>query len=324
MIVTASAPGKVVISGEYAVLEGAPALVMAVNRRCKVRLAPRTSGSTGWRFVCRGYEGQAEHRIDELTSTIALPRDDPAALAQRVLASAHFEHLPEHLDLSLDSRAAYLDGTKLGIGSSAAICVALTTALVALGEQADTLSIAMAAHRAFQQGRGSGLDVATAHLGGFVRFERGLGEHRAWPAGVKYRFVFTGAAASTTDQLAKFERGRRTNHATNVLCAAAAAVAEASDAWFVRELGAYTDALAEFDRAMNLGVYSKSHRDIAALAAAHDVVYKPCGAGGGDIGVGIATDDEALERFGRVVETAGYRTLDLELDEHGVLVDIAG
>jgi phosphomevalonate kinase len=35
----ASAPGKLVLAGEYAVLDGAPAIVMAVDRRAVVSVA---------------------------------------------------------------------------------------------------------------------------------------------------------------------------------------------------------------------------------------------------------------------------------------------
>ena len=35
-----SAPGKLVILGEYAVLANAPALVMAVDRRCRAEIRP--------------------------------------------------------------------------------------------------------------------------------------------------------------------------------------------------------------------------------------------------------------------------------------------
>ena len=40
MTVAASAPGKLILIGEYAVLFGAPAAVMAVNRRASVRIEP--------------------------------------------------------------------------------------------------------------------------------------------------------------------------------------------------------------------------------------------------------------------------------------------
>lgn len=323
MIVTSSAPGKVVISGEYAVLEGAPALVMAVNRRCTVRLS--TNG-TGWRFVSHGFEARAHHTKAELLSGPTLPSEDPAALAQCIFTAARLEALPDHLSVMLDSSAAYDAGKKLGIGSSAAVCVALAGALVALAGSGDSLAIAIAAHRAFQGGRGSGLDVATAHLGGLVRFEHGTGIRRHWPAHVHHCFVFTGISTPTADQLAKYARARAVAagvDATNVLCAAARAVAGAPDARFVRELRDYADALADFDRVMDLGIYSKPHRDVATLAASHGVVYKPCGAGGGDVGVCVAEDTDAVARFAEAVVNAGYRIIDLELDDNGILVDIA-
>ena len=40
MAVFAEAPGKLVILGEYAVLTGAPALVLAVDRYCRAEIAP--------------------------------------------------------------------------------------------------------------------------------------------------------------------------------------------------------------------------------------------------------------------------------------------
>ena len=40
----ASAPGKLVILGEYAVLANAPALVMAVDRRCRAQIRPSGNG----------------------------------------------------------------------------------------------------------------------------------------------------------------------------------------------------------------------------------------------------------------------------------------
>jgi len=37
--VIASAPGKAVLSGEYVVLEGAPAIATALNRRARIKLS---------------------------------------------------------------------------------------------------------------------------------------------------------------------------------------------------------------------------------------------------------------------------------------------
>ncbi len=58
-----SAPGKMVLLGEYAVLFGAPAVVAAVNRRARVELAP--SPSSDWVVKAPGFSDRpAEFDVD--------------------------------------------------------------------------------------------------------------------------------------------------------------------------------------------------------------------------------------------------------------------
>lgn len=308
------------VSGEYAVLAGAPALVMAIDRRVHVRIE---ATGDAWSFDSLGFVGKSEHTVDALRRLAPLPASDPARMAQQILAVAPFDRLPVGLRITIDSRAAYDGARKLGIGSSAAVCVALTAAFAAFSPGASVIDIAQAAHRNFQGGSGSGLDVAAAHSGGLIEFTSGVARPRSWPRGVHYRLIWTGTSASTADHLARFERGGAQVPQFDALISAADAVARASDARFVRELARFTQALAAFDGAAGLGIYSPAHTAIAALAK-DSVVYKPCGAGGGDIGGAFSDDPEALSSFAAAVTAAGFRPIDMELDQHGVLVDIAG
>jgi phosphomevalonate kinase len=128
--VIATAPGKLILTGEYAVLDGAPALVIAVNRRV---VAARRVGP-------RGSSPFLAAVADELA---ARGRRDAAAVA---------------MTIAVDSRSFYdaprpgLAPVKLGLGSSAAITVAATA--LALGEPLDrdlVLDVAAAAHARAQQ-----------------------------------------------------------------------------------------------------------------------------------------------------------------------------
>jgi phosphomevalonate kinase len=164
--VLASAPGKVVLCGEYAVLDGAAAVSMAVNRRATVRVsdfdgdshrvaAPGYSSLEG-RFASNGVtvdwlQGEYEFRIVD-------------AVWRTLGRTGHGT-----LSIELDTRA-FLDGvsgSKIGIGSSAALTVALTAAL---SESSDVLDPAIRAHSIFQQGVGSGVDIATAVSGGLIEY----------------------------------------------------------------------------------------------------------------------------------------------------------
>ena len=98
----ASAPGKLLIAGEYAVLEGAPALVAAINRRARAEM--RASGEA---------------------------RTEPVSPLHLAIGGTLGSDTSELERLHLDTRALFLGQRKLGLGSSAAACVAGIAALSA-------------------------------------------------------------------------------------------------------------------------------------------------------------------------------------------------
>ncbi|MCW8846391.1 MAG: hypothetical protein OQK99_11185 [Gammaproteobacteria bacterium] len=58
-----SAPGKLILAGEYAVLDGAPGLVMAVDRRARVSLEP--SSDEHWQVTSAGSDPQEQFHLRE-------------------------------------------------------------------------------------------------------------------------------------------------------------------------------------------------------------------------------------------------------------------
>jgi phosphomevalonate kinase len=310
--IEASAPGKVVLWGEYAVLAGAPALVMAVNRRAYCTV---DRGTTGWRISTCGFKGdETTLSIDDLR---ALRTPPAASLIGHLIATRSAARWPLALDARLCTAAFHSHGAKLGLGSSAALTVACQAALARLINEPPSLDHALEAHRALQHG-GSGLDVAAAFHGGLVRFEGGAAERVqvALPAHV---FVWTGRSASTPDHLARFNAWRASGDlaALHALAAGARALFEQPD---TAALARYADALRALDDAGQLGIWSEPHRVLANLAMAHHLVYKPCGAGGGDVGVAFAPPGVPLDGFRRDAQAGGFSILQLESADHGVQV----
>jgi len=336
MRISASAPGKLVVSGEYAVLLGAPGLALAVDRRMRCTVTDASPGD--WHFHATGFESRSRHSLDALAHGEPLAANDPARLCQHVVRALledgiALDALAPALSIELDSSAGYQRGGKLGVGTSAAICVALTGALLRLADAyRDPFPIAQRAHASAQHGRGSGIDIAAACSGGLVRYARTATgadiRPLALPSTLRYRAIWTGASTATSDSLERFDawRGSAVPAPLAALGNAAHAVADVlpdSDR-FMRELRAYAAALQRFDRAAGLGIYSAQHRTLADLATRHDVVYKPCGAGGGDFGMAFARAEAAtqLDAFAAAAQRAQFSPMSLELDPHGITVGI--
>ena len=343
--IAVSAPGKLVLLGEYAVLFGHPALVMAVDRRARVTM--NNADGPGWRVRAPGFaEGDAFFEIDPERGFRWLDRENDNALrldlVERVLSSliedwdcSKIDDL-KPADVVLVTDEFFLgsggERTKLGLGSSAALTVSLTEALCVWSGSGKHRSVSLTdlveLHRSFQGGRGSGIDLAASLLGGVVEYRlegpvrlpvaRGL----EVPNGLVMVPVFTGRSASTSDFLARlYERlGTNDNDVEAALAelgrVSAAGVAHlgAGDvSSFLDDIDDFAGAMSELGEAAGIPVVSEEHRRLGDLARKVGIRYKPSGAGGGDVGLGFADDPEAASGFRRRGGRAGIsppRSLD--------------
>lgn len=324
--IRSSAPGKVIVAGEYAVLDGAPAICMAVDRRAHVSITPaegeyHTVLAPGYAAAVGRFSARAG-RIEWQDGAAQFPL--LAAVWQELAAR------PVHqLAIVLDSNEFHdvTSGGKYGIGSSAALVVALTAALdMVHGGGRDVARIAGAAHRQLQNGAGSGADIACCFAGGVIEYRMGVVAPRAlpWPAGLHYALLWSGVSASTAAQLAKLSHAASGASRADLLVASGAV----ATAWQGGDAGAiisalrdYVTVLQRFDAEHALGIYAAGHATLAKSADSCGVVYKPCGAGGGDLGIVIASAAADVAAFVSRAHGQGFRHMAMALEPGGLRCD---
>ena len=308
----ASAPAKVILCGEYAVLDGAPAISMALDRRAVATLSPGAGGGS---------------RLESIGLADATDR----SLFECAVAAAGSKKTDDYsfvLDTSEFSDAG--SARKFGIGSSAALMVALCRVLA--GDESsdrDVGEIAATAHRAFQGGTGSGVDIATSVAGGLIEFRMagnavtGL----TWPSGLMFALLWSGVPVSSKERVDKLsERVDKQSRYALSVAAATAAVAWKSgsvDAVMTAH-GDYGDALMRFSVDHDLGIFEAGHEALSRAAIDDGVVYKPCGAGGGDVGIALAADASRLDEFVERACAMGFRHLNFGIGLTGVKLEREG
>lgn len=323
--VEASAPGKLALLGEYAVLEGAPAVVMAVNRRARVRV--RHNAEHDLLIAPQICDRNVPFNRNHNGAVEWTPVDDSTAVLLKLIGQLIERFAPpEPVEIETDTAAFYDEGLKLGFGSSAAITVATASAL--RGESLDLIEL-VAAHREAQDGHGSGFDVAASRVGGVSRYRMQPApdaEKVVLPEGLSMRCIWTGNAASTTGFLRGLDAlGPRRSALDALMTAAESAVAQLGPepASWVGALRDYSVALQQFARATTLPIFAGGHSDILALAMQHGVAYKPSGAGGGDIGVALSDDRAAMQAFVATLTGGQSRVVAASVDPVGLELSVS-
>ena len=83
---------------------------------------------------------------------------------------------------------------------------------------------------------------------------------------------------------------------------------------------AYVDALRQLSVDHDLGIFDAGHEELAQQASDNGIVYKPCGAGGGDIGIVLAACEHDIDEFCEQARRHDFSILDIALDSQGVLL----
>jgi phosphomevalonate kinase len=353
--VTASAPGKVFVAGEYGVLIGGPAVIAAVGRRlrCRVRLEPG-AGRRRIRSVDRAFDGTFDGTPASLPLEIRFVAA-AAAVAARFLALGS-------RDLTIETESE-LDpaGAKRGLGGSAAVTAATLAAIFrAAGRKVDetdlTVRVALGveAHR-LAQGSGSAADVVTATVGGLVlvheldvsRFPRTLGdcdgttrvrfERIALPRSLGLEVVATGRPAASGPRARRFlarARGEGTGAGTAATATLAswcegmraaveglAASCRAEDAAGALAATASAGRLVEqLGGVAGLPILTRELRLATRIARECGAVAKSSGAGGGDCAIALVATPRR-EALRGAWSQAGLEPLAVEIDANGARIE---
>jgi phosphomevalonate kinase len=276
-------PGKVMLSGEYAVLYGATAVLVPVPRHLTATAAG-TPPEVPYSPVIQAARRVSIPELQDFESAHGVPHlqtDDSAFFAT-----------------DSDGRKA-----KLGLGLSAAEAVATVALRYACAGRdwqagrASLLEHALAAHSQAQQGLGSGADVAACASGAPIRFRRtSLGPVVTPIAPAELACCpplalhWSGQAADTRALVRRFDDWAAAAAAKPLLDHLAMAADALAPAWFSEPepqlfalLDEFTVAMEACAEAAGIPYLLPAHARLASWAMRHGGRAKPTGAGGGDM-----------------------------------------
>ncbi len=283
-----SAPGKLVLLGDYAVTEKATAMVAAVNRRAVVKA------------------GSPAMPSEVVEQVFRYCREDGAQVSECNIDTSDF-----HTE----------DGRKLGVGSSAAVAVLAAAWAYQSGDER-AFHAALSGHRAAFSGVGSGIDVAASYHGGVIACQKQPGTIEALPSrlpGVHLSVLAMEKSASTKELVQACKVAARWPEWLRVLSQLSE---EGLKAYRYQQVSRFLSEVARYGRAMQqmgeeagVEVVTEQMSQVMDLAAAVGGAAKPSGAGGGDVMVMWAAKEGAAAE---VAQKSGAQLLDLQVDLRGL------
>ena len=322
MRVTASAPGKLMLFGEHAVLHGYPCLVTSVDLRYMVSIEliddPVISIQTP---VLEERNEVFSIRVEDLQNDPLKQNDTKFILAvlQGMIPKVGYRNgFRIHSDGPI---ASY------GLGSSSAISVATVRALSALSSI--DLSLDEIFQEAFSavlevQKTGSGFDTAAATFGGTLRYQIGKPIEKLPVENIPVIIAFTGKKVSTVELVNKvIDSEKRNPNFQREIFQSIGTITESAQTAMLKQDWETVGQLADRNQDLlkQLGVSSaKIDKGVKAARMAGAYGAKLSGAGGGDCLFAICNDHQR-ETIEEALEKVETQVLHLDTDCEGVRLE---
>jgi len=348
-MIKVSAPGKLILIGEYVVLEGAPAMVSAVDRYAEVTLqessienytvsAPSIDINEVEFSISNNNLVSYAAQVDIETQKKLTFFKNTFEFAWQYCQNYEVSKKPFKVTINTDAFYSQKLSTKLGFGSSAALTVALVKALFKLINkdiinseiQNQLFRLSLAAHKKAQGNVGSGIDIGASSYGGVLQYRVGLNnkaEHlipekvEPW-AELPMITVFTGSSESTRKMVfGVSELNKKKPDVYHELMRELENTSkEGCQAYKSKNLFAFLNAIKTYHVQMNLlgknsgmPIISPVHQKIARIIHQSGGAYKPSGAGSGDIGIAFAESDEQLHTIRKQIEENDFYCIDTKI-----------
>gem|GEM_PF-248888 len=340
--IRSSAPGKLILLGEYAVLEQAPCLVSAVRRDCTVSVDQKEEDAWFSIKTSRNEVPDVECKLTEEGRFRVKGKLSEKGRKRLRFVLHTLKYVVQQYDYSGKGASVFINTNrffhqpsqqKLGLGASAAITVALLDALTKfIGCRLTDNELyrqAFEIHRKAQGGLGSGMDIAASATGGVFKYqmklnteESGLIESVDWPKDLQMLSIWAGHSASTQNmvQEVKAFKKARPKRYRSVMKTMRTLSEEGCEAFKIGDTEAFLDIILDYrlqekelGEASGADIISEVHQDIGDLVDKAGGSYKPSGAGGGDIGIAFCRDQETSFKIKQSIEKSQFDILDLPL-----------
>jgi mevalonate kinase len=330
----ASAPAKVILFGEHFVVYGSPAILAAINKRISVDA--RTIIHDENKIVIRSdigvageYHNNGEFNALEGGSKAKAVLDPLYGAIRQVLLMRNKKKKKKKKNIGIEIGISSRVPPGIGLGSSAASCVATVAAVDSLFQKNPSrqkvCELAIESERLIHK-RTSGADCYVSTFGGLMQY---YGKSKSFKnietkRSLSLVVASTGIKHSTSDLVAGVKRFKDTNRIlfeslskqASDICLQACTAIESGKCDKIGELMNENQIILQ-----QIGISHHKVRDIIDICSkAGAMGAKITGAGGGGAVIALAASKQESTKIASHVKAAGYQSFEVEIDYKGLYV----